>query len=207
MRMDRYDESIESSKKTRTNKNQELYTDVYLNNAYVDMNEINDVVTDNEVKEEKVIDFKDISYQYKEKNYDIKEIIENAIENNPDSLKRSIEHTTDIENIIKSINENHRENEKNDNLLSELLPDSDTTTIMEPLDTAITNTGLVDTSVIHKDEMSNEIKDEIENEDVKDESFKDEVKSNKKIIFIVIGIILLIGIVLGILIWKDVIKF
>ena len=44
MRMDRYDEeNVDNLKKSRTDKNQELYTDVYLNNAYVDISEINEV--------------------------------------------------------------------------------------------------------------------------------------------------------------------
>ena len=40
MRMDRYENDLceNTSKQTRTTKNQELYTDVYLNNMYVDIN-------------------------------------------------------------------------------------------------------------------------------------------------------------------------
>ena len=46
MRMDRYNENDTTSEvlKTRTNKNQELYTDVYMNNVYVDINNLKNVM-------------------------------------------------------------------------------------------------------------------------------------------------------------------
>ena len=44
MRMDRYDEDEVKERVTRTNKNQELYTDVYLNNAYVDISDLKEVL-------------------------------------------------------------------------------------------------------------------------------------------------------------------
>ena len=42
MRMDRYNEETpkDDNYKTRTNKNQELYTDVYMNNVYVDFDNL-----------------------------------------------------------------------------------------------------------------------------------------------------------------------
>jgi len=228
MRMDRYEEdNNDSSKKSRADKNQELYTDVYLNNAYVDISEINEVVNDNgedynNIK--KKIETEPINYSYQEKNYDINELISIAIENNNDNLKRSLEQTTEIDNIIKTINENQLEKEKENNLLSDLLSDSDTTTIVKTLDTAITDTKELDTSVIHKDEMSNELLNEFEDtkdntlsiehkniqnetEEEIDESLSLETKKSKKVIFIIIGIVLVIAIVVGILIYKKIIKF
>ena len=225
MRMDRYEEdNMDASKRSRTDKNQELYTDVYLNNAYVDINEISDVVNDNEenVDIKKKLDVKTNTYAYEEKNYDINELINQAIENNDDKLKRSIEQTTEIENIIKSINESQSEKKENENLLSDLLADSDTTTIVGPLEDAIVDTKEMDTSIIHKDEMSNEMlesiledddkKEVIKNQEVKgeneeiDDSLKDETKINKKKIFIIIGIaVVIIAIVIGILIYKKII--
>ena len=119
MRMDRYDgEEIDVSKKSRTDKNQELYTDVYLNNAYVDISEIEEAV-DEENKETLVenVEIKPeievVPLVYNEKKYDINSLIEEAIENNNDNLKRSIEHTTEIDGIIKSINEAQKEKEQN----------------------------------------------------------------------------------------------
>ena len=228
MRMDRYEEdNNDSSKKSRADKNQELYTDVYLNNAYVDISEINEVVNDNgedynNIK--KKIETEPINYSYQEKNYDINELISIAIENNNDNLKRSLEQTTEIDNIIKTINENQLEKEKENNLLSDLLSDSDTTTIVKTLDTVITDTKELDTSVIHKDEMSNELLNEFEDtkdntlsiepkniqnetEEEIDESLSLETKKSKKVIFIIIGIVLVIAIVVGILIYKKIIKF
>ena len=225
MRMDRYDEiDSDVSKRSRTDKNQELYTDVYLNNAYVDISEIEEAVEEEnkptsvenvEVKKEVV------PFIYKEKNYDINSLIAEAIENNNDNLKRSIEHTTEIDGIIKSINEAQKEKEKSDNkdLLEFLMPETDTTTIVGPLENAIEDTKMVDTSVIHKDEMSNEILEEMTNENETgesleeekesemDDTFENETKVDKKKIFIIVGIVLVILIVLGILIWKKVIKF
>ncbi|MBR3660652.1 MAG: hypothetical protein IKN63_01970 [Bacilli bacterium] len=226
MRMDRYDgEEIDVSKKSRTDKNQELYTDVYLNNAYVDISEIEEAV-DEENKETLVenVEIKPeievVPLVYNEKKYDINSLIEEAIENNNDNLKRSIEHTTEIDGIIKSINEAQKEKEQNSDkeLLEFLMPENDTTTIVEPLDNVIDNTEMVDTSVIHKDEMSNEILEEMteenehkepleERESEMDDTFKDETKIDKKKIFIIGGVILVILIILGFLVWKKVIKF
>lgn len=218
MRMDRYEEEeIDGIKQTRTNKNQELYTDVYLNNAYVDITELKEVIEEETIKEEKKqVKPEVVAYSYIEKNYDINKIIEEAINNKEeDNIKRSLEMDSEIDNIIETINENQREQEKEDNLLSDLLPDNNNTTIVQPLEKAITDTSLVDTSVLHKNDMSNELIEELEddeelytNKEEKeiDESFKNETKSNKKIIFIIIGIVLVIAIVLGILIWKKIIK-
>ncbi len=226
MRMDRYEEdNIDASKKSRTDKNQELYTDVYLNNAYVDISEINEFVNEDDKEEidiKKKIELDTNNYTYQEKIYDINELIHEAIENNNDNLKRSLEQTTEIDNIIKTINENQIKNENNKELLSDLLPDSDTSTIIKPLDNAITDTKIVDTSVIHKDEMSNEMVEEIEKDDDLnkihkyekynydkeeiDSSLANETKIGKKKIFIIIGIVLLILVILGILIIKGIIK-
>ena len=232
MRMDRYEEeNIDNSKKSRTDKNQELYTDVYLNNAYVDISEINEVVNE----EKDVIDNNNskkgvlvLPYEYKEKKYDINDLILEAIAKNDDNLKRSLEQTTEIDSIIKTINENRLKKEKDDNLLSSLLADSDTTTIMEPLGSIIEDTKNYDTSILHKNEMSNELLDELTNENQNmssekikednqnnisttekeevDDSLKDEIKINKKVIFIVVGVILLIIVIIGILISKKIIK-
>lgn len=224
MRMDRYeDDNLDALKKSRTDKNQELYTDVYLNNAYVNISEINEISKEDseEEKIKKELDSKKIEiepYTYEEKNYDINSIITEAIKNNSDNLKRSLEETTEIESIIKSINENQIKKEKEENLLENLLPDSNTTSIIKPLDEAIVNTDNIDTSIIHKDEMSDdmlktlEIENKVESSKEHDyydtdDSFKNETKSSKKIIFIIISIIILICIIIGLLIFKKIIKF
>lgn len=168
MRMDRYEEDDSQVKQTRTNKNQELYTDVYLNNAYVDINELKDVMNEEEEKEEVKKSTPEVmEYSYEEKNYDIKSLIEEAIKNSgDDNIKRSIQDNHEIDSIIESINENQFKREQEDNLLSELMNDN-TTTMVNSLDTAITDTSMIDTSIIHKDEMSNELLDEFLNDELK----------------------------------------
>ena len=271
MRMDRYDEEEVKERPTRTNKNQELYTDVYLNNAYVDLSDLKEVMDDEneESKEQKVNRPEIVAYNYEEKNYDIVSIINEAIEKNGnDKVKRSLEEDEDVENIIESINEVQREKASDDTLLSDLMPDRDTE-VVPPLENPILDTSLIDTSVIHKDEMSNDLanledetieyrkeekteeknedeysetdeinkldetdetsitdinedddedneedeeadddKYEKESDDEIDDSFANETKmSKKKIIFIILGILVIIGIVVGVLIWQKVIKF
>ena len=221
MRMDRYDEDLEIDKKTRTNKNQELYTDVYLNNAYVDINELNEEINE-ETKEEtesNTIKYTASSYTYVKKNYDINSIIEEAIiKHGNDNIKRSLEDNLEIDNIIESINESHLKKDNNEELLSDLLPDSDTTTIVSGLE-GVVDTKVVDTSVLHKNDMSNDMIDDtmedeiivkktkkIESKETKEEDQLDETRFPKKTVFIIVGILLIIIIVLVILYFKGVIK-
>ena len=275
MRMDRYDDEEIKERPTRTNKNQELYTDVYLNNAYVDISDLKEVMeNEEESQEEKKVSRPEIvSYNYEEKNYDIVSIINEAIEKNGnDKVKRTLEDDEDVQNIIESINEVQREKAAEDTLLSDLMPDRDTE-VIPPLEHPILDTSILDTSIIHKDEMSNDLAnieddtkeqkkveeekyldieydetnelDKLDEDDDKsideldedesetneldkldkdddyeiekseededsdvDDSFANETKmSKKKIIFIILGILVVIGIVVGVLIWKKVIKF
>ena len=210
MRMDRYEEEELDKNQTRTNKNQELYTDVYLNNVYVDIDNLKEVMDDNEnPKEEVKTSFQEpLNYNYEEKSYDIREIINDKLNNKEeDNLKRSLDkENEEINNLIQSISENKKDI-SSDTLLSDLMPDSNTTTIMPGLSEPIIDTSLIDTSIIHKDE-SNDFKDleETKEETEVDDSFKDEVKSKKWIVFLIIGIILIIVVVLGILYYKGIIK-
>lgn len=222
MRMDRYEEDTKE-KLTRTSKNQELYTDVYLNNAYVDISDLKEVMDEEKetIEEKKVKKDEYVPYTYEEKNYDIVALIDEAIKNNSDNkVKKNIDNEY-VDNIIESINEVQREKANDDTLLSDLMPDGDTE-VIPGLDNPILDTSIMDTSIIHKDEMSKDLVDIEENVETKeieenkiieetkeiDDSFADEVPSSKKkIIFIIIGVILLIGIIIGILIWKKVIKF
>lgn len=229
MRMDRYEEDEVKERQTRTTKNQELYTDVYLNNAYVDISDLKEVMEDTstEREEQKVSKNEVTSYSYEDKNYDIVSIIDEAIKKKGnDKIKRSLENDEDVENIIESINEIQREKNMDDTLLSDLMPDRDTE-VIPPLEKPILDTSILDTSIIHQDEMSMDMLEEVElqkkeeveskekieldepekTDDEMDNSFKEETNSKKKILFIILGIILVIGIVVGILIWKKIIKF
>ena len=83
LRMDRYEEEeVKDVKLSRIDKNRELYTDVYLNNVYVDIKNLKEVMKEDTEEEEKKI-VKEIDkvedYTYEEKNYDIKEIVDLAI--------------------------------------------------------------------------------------------------------------------------------
>ncbi len=126
MRMDRYEEEEKTNdtKQTRTNKNQELYTDVYLNNVYVDINNLKEVMErenfeeDNNQETLKVVkETLPTSHPYQEKNYDIVSIIDEAIKNKKDdNLKRNLDieniNSLEIDSIIESINESQKEEEK-----------------------------------------------------------------------------------------------
>ena len=133
MRMDRYNdnEEVSESLKTRTNKNQELYTDVYMNNVCVDINNLKHFMQeDNDLKENEnlklIKENKLVDVKYEDKIYNINTLIEEALASKKDdNLKRSIDTKVDdleINNLIESINENKKENEKeaNDGLLVDL---------------------------------------------------------------------------------------
>lgn len=205
VRMDRYDE-ISDSKQTRTNKNQELYTDVYLNNVYVDINNLKDVMDSEEsvnkdnpkvVKEETYT-----NYTYKEKNYDIKEKVQTVLENKQDdNIKRSLDigvNSLEIDNLIKTINENNKNKEKESNLLSDLLPNDDNTKIIPPLQEPILENNLVEVEE-KKDLVDTMVKDLLV-----DNSFVEKKKSNIKIIIIVLILLLIIGIAIGLFLIKTI---
>ena len=120
MRMDRYEDDNKNldSKQTRTNKNQELYTDVYLNNVYVDINNLKEVMKNEEETMEKenikiIKETKPLNYAYEDKVYDIRALIAEAIiKKGDDKIKRSIDTKVDdleIASLIESINENKEE--------------------------------------------------------------------------------------------------
>ena len=215
--MDRYeDEKEKEVKQTRTSKNQELYTDVYLNNVYVNIEDLKDVMDDDKnIKVEEKKKRKDLptDYSYQEKNYDIVSIIEEKIASQEkDNVKRSYseEHKEELDNLVESLNASKFEKDKDETLLSDLMPDHDTT-VIEPLEKPIVDTSLIDTDVIKKtkneeldDTMVKEIEEDEELE--ADKSFVFQKTSKKKIIFIVLGIVLLLALVVGILIWKGIIK-
>lgn len=228
MRMDRYveEETKNDLKQTRTNKNQELYTDVYLNNVYVDINNLKDVMnqdseTDNPnkdnlkmIKESPVA----VSLNYQEKNYDIVSIVEEAIKNKKeDNIKRSLDigvHNLEIDSLIESINENQKEKEMEENvdengdLLSDLMPGSDTTAIIPPLEEPILDTAIIDSSMLkEEDEISQDMLDgDITEKDMEiDDSFIENRHSKIKIILCILIVLLLIGIIVGILLEKNII--
>ena len=164
MRMDRYNDSEEVSEslKTRTNKNQELYTDVYMNNVCVDINNLKHFMQeDNDLKENEnlklIKENKLVDVKYEDKIYNINTLIEEALASKKDdNLKRSIDTKVDdleINNLIESINENKKENEKdvNDGLLVDLMPSDNNTVVIPPLETPILEDSYQENK-INKDE-------------------------------------------------------
>lgn len=149
--MDRYsDEVLSVETKTRTNKNQELYTDVYMNNVCVDIDNLKNVMKEDDyqpteklklVKENKLTDV-----TYTDKEYNINILIEEAIKNQKqDNIKRSIDTKLDdmeIDSLIESINENKESREnQSDDLLADLMPGSDNTLVIPPLASPILEGG------------------------------------------------------------------
>lgn len=177
MRMDRYNDSeeVNESLKTRTNKNQELYTDVYMNNVCVDINNLKHFMQeDNDLKENEnlklIKENKLVDVKYEDKIYNINTLIEEALASKKDdNLKRSIDTKVDdleINNLIESINENKKENEKevNDGLLVDLMPSDNNTAVIPPLDMPILEDSYQENK-INKDEKEEE--KELDNHDEK----------------------------------------
>ena len=174
MRMDRYNdnEEVNESLKTRTNKNQELYTDVYMNNVCVDINNLKHFMQeDNDLKENEnlklIKENKLVDIKYEDKIYNINTLIEEALASKKDdNLKRSIDTKVDdmeINNLIESINENKKENEKevNDGLLVDLMPSDNNTAVIPPLETPILEDNYQENK-INKDEKDEEQEEEQE---------------------------------------------
>ena len=177
MRMDRYNDSeeVNESLKTRTNKNQELYTDVYMNNVCVDINNLKHFMQeDNDLKENEnlklIKENKLVDVKYEDKIYNINTLIEEALASKKDdNLKRSIDTKVDdleINNLIESINENKKENEKevNDGLLVDLMPSDNNTAVIPPIDMPILEDSYQENK-INKDEKEEE--KELDNHDEK----------------------------------------
>jgi len=215
MRMDRYTEDLTNDdfKKTRTNKNQELYADVYLNNVYVDINNLKDVMyqEEDDIPHESIksVSIPTVDYTYIDKNYDIVSLVSEAIKNKEeDNIKRDMNFSvseTDLNSLIESINETIGEKEKNvkenEELLSDLLPNDENTTVIPPLDEPILDKALTTSEIVQMEK--GKLKEEVDNS--LDDSFLDEDSSKLKIVLIILIPIIIILIVLGVLLYKNII--
>lgn len=202
-RMDRYEDNSNEleSKFTRINKNKELYTDVYLNNVYVDLNNLENVmkkVDDNIQNNTKIVHENEVhvSYQYEEKIYDIKELVENAIKNKTDdNVKRSLEsrvNDLELDNLIDSLVKNQDKNDNLDvNVLTDLLPTNDNTELIPPLLEPILENSISkeeNTNNLNKDTLKMAFnKNDLENDIIGSSN-----KNKKIVISIVVFIILVI---------------
>ncbi len=142
MRMDRYEEHDKTNeeKSTRLNKNQELYTDVYLNNVYVDINNLKDVMVEDEdrqIEVKKVKDLKFSDYSYEDKEYDIVKLVNTAISNkDEEGIKGSFDFKSNeenIKNVLNSINEKAAEEKlekQQEDLMADLMPSNTNTDVL-----------------------------------------------------------------------------
>ncbi len=141
MRMDRYEDPSKNNdeKTTRLNKNQELYTDVYMNNVYVDIDNLKDVMKedeDNKIEVKRVKDLKFSDYTYEEKDYDIVKLVNDAISNKDEGIKGSFDFKSNeesIKNVLDSINEKAIEEKKekqSEDLMSDLMPSNENTDVL-----------------------------------------------------------------------------
>lgn len=182
MRMDRYNDSeeVNESLKTRTNKNQELYTDVYMNNVCVDINNLKHFMQeDNDLKENEnlklIKENKLVDVKYEDKIYNINTLIEEALASKKDdNLKRSIDTKVDdleINNLIESINENKKENEKkvNDGLLVDLMPNDSDTAVIPPLDMPILEDSYQENKINKGEKEEEKEEEKLVNDDEKQE--------------------------------------
>ena len=209
VRMDKYEEPNEKLY-SRTKKNEDLYRDVYLNNAVVDFNKIIDEeILELEEEKESVVELKKI--QYVEKNYDINKYLqEKRALKAKDNLPRSLD-----ENIMKSEDEISKliskieQKEKEDELFNDLMPDDDETTIIEgngELNSFVSD-DVINNYVMNKDmDETNSFMDLDETKIIEEKkNKKNKKKSNKKvkelplIIFCSMALIL-IGVVIYIVI-------
>ena len=203
-RMDKYEDNREDLVLSRTQKNQDMYKDVYLNNTFVDYDEIK-----LEEKEEDVVTVETTTIEYEEKNYDVNEYIKKAHENRVnDNVKRSLDDTDcevakvnekedEISKLIASIEEKEKEQNQETDFFGDLMPDNENTIITDPVEeTKLQN-------VIREEEIENyhEEKNDDGIDDFKDILDEKKKGSNNKLPIIIFGITLFLLIVVVILIF------
>lgn len=204
-RMEKYEEPNETSL-SRTNKNKDLYKDVYLNNSVVDFANIMD--DDSEYEEEKEIENIIIeTTSYVEKEYDINKYLEERRmmiikDNLPRSLNDEIKKSDDeISEIVSRI----EQKEKEADLFNDLLPDDEDTTVIEgngDLNSFVSD-EVINNYVMNKDlDETNSFMDLddtkiIEEKKQKTITKRKKILGNKKLSIIIFAIIsfLLLGIV------------
>ncbi len=218
MRMDRYEDENKSNdeSKTRITKNQDLYTDVYLNNMYVDIDKLTDVVRGEEETEEikKVKEINLSQYSnYEDKEYDIVKLINEAINNKEEGSKSNFDFNSneeEIKNIVSSINEKVQEEEKShedDELMADLMathentdilpalePLPDTTNVIDHLNAPITDTDILKLPEVKTEEVALDMLSDIEDKDMEvDNSFQENDKNKYLKVIIILIILLIVG--------------
>ena len=88
------------------------------------------------------------------------------------------------------------------------MPNDDNTTVIAPLEEPILDASLIaDFENKKEEEISHDMLDDdiTEKDFVEDDSFQDKKKSKIKIVLIILGILIVIAIVVGILLFRDII--
>ena len=180
MRMDRYDESKmdnDEEKKvpvlSRTQKNQEMYEELYLNNKVVDLN---NVITEKEDKKDETIPaIEDEPTIYEEKNYSINDYLKKAHEKIvDDQAMRDLDNQEfkDQEDEIVKLIASIDEKASDDDFFKDLRGDNEDTMIKGTLKTDEFNTSIYETLAEDK---------KIDNETLLDKALGDETILNLKI--------------------------
>ena len=198
-RVDR-NSNLEEKVLSRTQRNQDMYKDVYLNNTLIDIGDLN--------KQEEFVEEEIVPRTYEEKDYNIDNYLMNAKTRKvDDNLSRSLDNTDCDVNMIQEkkdeislLIESIKEKEKNEDFFIDLLADSDETSVIPQNETKLENV-IGDETVIEKmEEDALEIqKNEEDFNDVEEDVVK-EKKVNPAIIVFSIMLFILIMVILFILI-------
>ena len=219
MRMDKYNDSVtneeieeelhvEKNEFSRTEKNDRIYKESYLNSSIIDINGVSNIFDEDEPVE--VIEEEIPKEIYIKKNYDIDDYIEKAQENKEnDNLMRSLVDTdNDVNKVsekkdeISKLIEKIEEKEQQEDFFHDLMPDDSDTVITDPvindtLDTPIDETRL--DTLIGDDTFYNYAKEQ-EIKQQQDESFRDIIepkhKMPKKLPLIIFGATLVILVII-----------
>ena len=216
MRMDKYNDEIvedeileekqeEKNEFSRTEKNDRIYRETYLNSSVIDIrNGVTDIFGEEEKPE--VIEEEIPKEIYIKKNYDIDDYIEKAHENKQnDNLMRSLVDTDyDVNKVkekkdeISKLIEKIEEKEQKEDFFYDLMPDDSDTVITDPVESETLDTPIDETrldTLIGDDTFISYAKEQEEKKQ-EEESFKDIIepkhKLPKKLPLIIFGVTLVI---------------
>lgn len=216
MRMDKYNDEIvedeileekqeEKNEFSRTEKNDRIYRETYLNSSVIDIrNGVTDIFGEEEKPE--VIEEEIPKEIYIKKNYDIDDYIEKAHENKEnDNLMRSLVDTDyDVNKVkekkdeISKLIEKIEEKEQKEDFFYDLMPDDSDTVITDPVESETLDTPIDETrldTLIGDDTFISYAKEQEEKKQ-EEESFKDIIepkhKLPKKLPLIIFGVTLVI---------------
>ena len=214
MRMDKYNDEIvedeileekqeEKNEFSRTEKNDRIYRETYLNSSVIDIrNGVTDIFGEEEKPE--VIEEEIPKEIYIKKNYDIDDYIEKAHENKEnDNLMRSLVDTDyDVNKVkekkdeISKLIEKIEEKEQKEDFFYDLMPDDSDTVITDPVESDTLDTPIDETrldTLIGDDTFISYAKEQEEKKQ-EEESFKDIIepkhKLPKKLPLIIFGVTL-----------------